>query len=34
LKNAKSDVDIARAQSELAVIAAEMAALRRYLQKK
>jgi F-type H+-transporting ATPase subunit epsilon len=34
LRNAKSDVDIARAQSELAVIAAEMAALRRYLQKK
>jgi F-type H+-transporting ATPase subunit epsilon len=34
LRNAKSDVDIARAQSELAVIAAEMAALRKYLQKK
>jgi F-type H+-transporting ATPase subunit epsilon len=34
LKNAKSDVDIARAQSELAVAAAEMAALRRYIRKK
>ena len=34
LRNAKSDVDIARAQSELAVAAAEMAALRRYIRKK
>jgi len=34
LKNAKSEVDIARAQSELAIAAAEMAALRRYLRKK
>src|SRR3954469_3989043 len=34
LKNAKSEIDIARAQSELAVAVAEMAALRRYLQKK
>jgi len=34
LKNAKSDVDIARAQSELAVAAAEMAALRRFIRKK
>ena len=34
LKNAKSDIDIARAQSELAVAAAEMAAVRKYLRKK
>ena len=34
LRNAKNDVDIARAQSELAVAAAEMAALRRYIRKK
>ena len=34
LRNAKSEIDIARAQSELAVAAAEMAALRKYLQKK
>jgi len=34
LKNASSDIDIARAQSELAVAAAEMAALRKYLRKK
>ena len=34
LKNAKSDVDIARAQSELAFAAAEMAALRRFIRKK
>ena len=34
LKNAKSDVDIARAQSELAIAAAEMAALRRYVRKR
>lgn len=34
LKNAKSDVDIAMAQSELAVMAAQLAAFRRYRQKK
>ena len=34
LKNAKSEIDMARAQSELAVAVAEMAALRKYLQKK
>src|SRR5215212_5787553 len=34
LRNAKDDVDIARAQSELAVAAAEMAALRKFLRKK
>src|SRR3954466_12266373 len=34
LKNAKSDIDIARAQSELAIAVAEMAALRKYRQKK
>lgn len=34
LKNAKSDVDIALAQSELAVMAAQIAALRKYRQKK
>src|SRR4051812_43919552 len=34
LRNAKSEIDIARAQSELAVAVAEMAALRRYLHKK
>ena len=34
LRNAKDDVDIARAQSELAIAAAEIAALRRYLRKK
>ena len=34
LRNAKSDIDIARAQSELAVAAAEMAALRRFVRKK
>ena len=33
LRNAKSDIDIAKAQSELAVRAAELAALRRYLRK-
>ncbi len=32
LKNAKSDVDVARAQSELAVFAAQLAALRKYRQ--
>ncbi|KWT97993.1 MULTISPECIES: F0F1 ATP synthase subunit epsilon [unclassified Variovorax] len=34
LKNAKSDIDIALAQSELAVMAAQIAALRKYRQKK
>ncbi len=34
LKNAKSDIDIAKAQSELAVMAAQIAALRKYRQKK
>ena len=34
LKNAKSDIDIAMAQSELAVMAAQSAALRKYRQKK
>ena len=34
LRNAKSEIDIAKAQSELAVAVAEMAALRKYLQKK
>src|SRR5690606_17585690 len=34
LKNAKSDIDIAMAQSELAVMAAQIAALRRFRQKK
>ena len=34
LKNAKSDIDIALAQSELTVMAAQMAALRKYRQKK
>lgn len=34
IKNAKSDLDLARAQSELAIAAAEIAALRRYLKKK
>ena len=34
LKNAKSDIDIAMAQSELAVMAAQIQALRRYRQKK
>ncbi|MEY2780365.1 MAG: hypothetical protein RL307_69 [Pseudomonadota bacterium] len=34
VKNAKSDVDLARAQSELAVLAAELAALRRFRGKK
>jgi len=33
LKNAKSDIDIAMAQSELAVMAAQIAALRKYRQK-
>lgn len=34
LKNAKSDLDIAMAQSELAVMAAQIAALRKYRDKK
>jgi F-type H+-transporting ATPase subunit epsilon len=34
LKNAKTDIDFASAQSELAVMAAQIAALRKYRQKK
>jgi F-type H+-transporting ATPase subunit epsilon len=34
LRNAASQIDLARAQSELAVAVAEMAALQRYLRKK
>ncbi len=34
LKNAKTEIDIAMAQSELAVMAAQIAALRKYRQKK
>ena len=34
VKNAKSDIDLAKAQSELAVMAAQIAALRKYRQKK
>ena len=34
LKNAKTDIDIAMAQSELAVMAAQIAALRKYRQKR
>lgn len=34
LKNAKGELDLARAQSELAVMAAQIAALRRYRDKK
>lgn len=34
LKNAKSDVDLAKAQSELAVMAAQIAALRKFRQKR
>lgn len=34
LKNAKTDVDLARAQSELAVMAAQIQALRRYRDKR
>ncbi len=34
LKNAKSDVDLAKAQSELAIMAAQIAALRKYRQKR
>jgi F-type H+-transporting ATPase subunit epsilon len=34
VRNAKSDVDLARAQSELAIMAAQIAALRKYRSKK
>ncbi|MCL1960917.1 MAG: F0F1 ATP synthase subunit epsilon [Desulfovibrionaceae bacterium] len=34
LKNAKSEIDMARATSELAVLAAQIAALRKYRQKR
>jgi F-type H+-transporting ATPase subunit epsilon len=34
LKNAKTELDLAKAQSELAVMAAQLAALRRFRQKK
>jgi len=34
LKNAKSDIDLAKAQSELAVMAAQLAALRKFRQKR
>ena len=34
MKNAKTDFDLAKAQSELAVMAAQIAALRKYRQKK
>ena len=34
LRNANSEIDLARAQSELAVAVAEMAAVRRYLHKR
>jgi F-type H+-transporting ATPase subunit epsilon len=34
LKNAKSDVDLAKAQSELAIMAAQIAALRKFRDKK
>jgi F-type H+-transporting ATPase subunit epsilon len=34
LRNAKSEIDLAKAQSELAVMAAQIAALRKYRQKK
>lgn len=34
LKNAKSDIDLAKAQSELSIMAAQIAALRKYRQKK
>jgi F-type H+-transporting ATPase subunit epsilon len=30
MKNAKTDVDLARARSELTILAAELSALRRY----
>jgi F-type H+-transporting ATPase subunit epsilon len=34
VKNAKSEIDLARARSELTILAAELAALRRYRGKK
>ena len=34
VRNAKSDIDLARAQSELAIMAAQIAALRQYRAKK
>jgi F-type H+-transporting ATPase subunit epsilon len=34
LKNAKSDIDLAKAQSELAVLAAQVAALRKFRDKR
>ena len=34
VKNAKSEIDLAKAQSELAVMAAQLAALRKYRQKR
>lgn len=34
VKNAKGEIDLARAQSQLAVMAAQIAALRKYRQKK
>jgi F-type H+-transporting ATPase subunit epsilon len=34
VKNAKSDIDLARAQSELAIMAAQLSALRKYRAKK
>ena len=34
MRNAKSDIDLAAAQSELAVLAAQIAALRKYRQKR
>ncbi|MEG3001670.1 MAG: F0F1 ATP synthase subunit epsilon, partial [Comamonas sp.] len=34
LKNAKSELDLAKAQSELAVMAAQIAALRKFRQKR
>jgi len=34
LKNAKGEMDLARAQSELAIMAAQIAALRKYRQKR
>ena len=34
VKNAKTELDLAKAQSELAIMAAQLAALRRFRQKK
>jgi F-type H+-transporting ATPase subunit epsilon len=34
VRNAKSEIDLAKAQSELAIMAAQLAALRKYRQKK